>query len=118
WLAGDGRGVLVAGDADGFVRAWPLPVPALMTGGPAYTLAFSPGGSALAVGSTGLQLWNPATRDLDASAGIPRPAPGDLVNAVAFSPGGNLIATGYGDRRIPFWRPRPRPLPPRPPPPP
>jgi WD40 repeat protein/transcriptional regulator with XRE-family HTH domain len=103
-LAWKGPGLLVAGDADGYVRAWHLPVPALMTAGPAYTLAFSPGGGALAVGSTGLQLWNPATRDLAASAGIPRPAPGDLVNAVAFSPGGNLIAAGYGDGRIQLWR--------------
>src|SRR5262249_3391156 len=103
-LAWDGPGVLVAGDADGFVRAWHLPVPALMTGGPAYTLAFSPGGSALAAGSTRLPPGNPAPRDLAASAGIPRPAPGDLVNAVAFSPGGNLIATGYGAGRIQLWR--------------
>jgi len=103
-LAWDGPGLLVAGDADGYVRAWRLPVPELMTAGPAYSLAFSPGGNALAVGSTGLQLWNPVTRDLTASAAIPRPAPGDLVNAVAFSPDGNLIATGYGDGHIQLWR--------------
>jgi WD40 repeat protein len=103
-LAGDGPDLLVAGDADGYVRAWHLPVPELMTGGPAYTLAFSPGGSALAVGSTGLQLWNPATRDLTARAAIPRAGPGDIVNAVAFSPGGKLIATRYGDGHIQLWR--------------
>jgi WD40 repeat protein/transcriptional regulator with XRE-family HTH domain len=103
-LTWDGPGTLITGDADGYVRAWRVPVPELMTGGPAYTLAFSPGGSALAVGSTGLQLWNPATHDLIASAAIPRAGQGNIVNAVAFSPGGNLIATGYGDGHIQLWR--------------
>ena len=103
-LTWDGPGLLAAGDADGYVRAWRLPVPPLMTGTPAYTLAFSPGGGALAVGSTGLQLWNPATRHLTASAAIPRAVPGDIVNAVAFSPGGTLISTGYGDGRVQLWR--------------
>src|SRR5262249_56355005 len=55
-------------------------------------------------GRRGRQWWTLATRDMAPSAGIPRPAPGDLVNAVAFSPGGNLIATGYGDGRIQLWR--------------
>jgi WD40 repeat protein len=104
-LAWDGPGTLVAGDADGYVRAWRVPVPELMTGSPANSVAFSPGGSALAVGGADLQVWNPATRDLTASAAIPRPGPNDFVNAVAFSPSGNLIATGYGDGRIQLWRP-------------
>ena len=103
-LTWDGPRVLIAGDADGYVRAWHLPVPALMTGSPVNSLAFSPGGGMLAVGGTGLQVWNPATRALTTSAGIPNPAPVDIVNAVAFSPGGNLIATGFGDGRIQLWR--------------
>ena len=32
-LAWDGPGLLVTGDADGYVRAWHLPVPDLLTGG-------------------------------------------------------------------------------------
>src|SRR5262249_60429582 len=91
-----GTRVLIAGDADGYVRAWHLPVPALMTGSPVNSLAFSPGGGMLAVGGTGLQVWNPATRALTTSAGIPNPAPLDIVNAVAFSPRGDPIATPVG----------------------
>ncbi len=110
-LAWDGAHLLVTGDADGYVRAWHLPVPDLMTGGPVYSIALSPAGGALAAGGTGLQVWNPATRALTASAAIPDPAPGDIVNAVAISPGGNLIATGYGDGRLQLWRPGPRLIP-------
>jgi WD40 repeat protein/transcriptional regulator with XRE-family HTH domain len=103
-LAWDGTGMLVAGDADGYVRAWRVPPPGLMTGSPANSLAYSPGGATLAVGASGLQLWNPATRALTASAGIPG-GPANFVNAVAYSPAGNLIATGYGDGQIELWRP-------------
>ena len=102
-LAWDGPGLLVAGDADGYVRSWRVPVPELMTGSPVNSVAFSPGGGTLAVGGTGLQVWNPATRDLTIAAAIPHPGPNDFVNAVAFSPGGSLIATGYGDGRIQLW---------------
>ena len=103
-LAWDGPRLLVTGDADGYVRAWHLPVPDLMTGGPVYSIALSPAGGILAVGGTGLQVWNPAARTLIASAPIPDAAPADTVNAVAVSPGGNLIATGYGDGHIQLWR--------------
>ncbi len=108
-LTWDGPGLLIAGDADGYVRAWHLPVPDLLTGSQVNSIAFSPGGGTLAVGGATLQLWNPAARALTASAAIPGvaipgAAPGDIVNAVAFSPGGNLIATGYSDGRIQLWR--------------
>src|SRR5205807_7055117 len=99
-----GPGLLIAGDADGYARAWHVPPPDLMTGSPVDSIAFSPGGRALAAGGAGLQLWNPATRALTASAAIPGAAPGDIVNAVAFSPGGHLLATGYADGRIQLWR--------------
>jgi WD40 repeat protein/transcriptional regulator with XRE-family HTH domain len=105
-LAWDGPHLLVTGDADGYVRAWHLPVPDLMTGGPVYSIALSPAGGTLVVGGAGLEVWNPAVRALTASAPIPDPAPGDTVNAVAISPGGNLIATGYGDGHIQLWRRR------------
>jgi len=103
-LTWDGADRLIAGDADGYARAWQVPPPALKTVSGANSIAFSPGGGALAVGAAGLQLWNPATRRLTASAPIPRAVPGDIVNAVAFSPDGKLIATGYGDGRIQLWR--------------
>ncbi len=103
-LAWDGPHVLVTGDADGYVRAWHLPVPDLMTGGPVYSIALSPTGGVLAAGGTDLEVWDPADRMLTARAAIPDPAPGDTVNAVAVSPAGNLIATGYGDGHIQLWR--------------
>ena len=99
-LAWDGPGVLVTGDADGYVRAWHLPVPDLLADGPVYSIALNPAARVLAVGGAGLQVWNPDTRALTATATVP----GELVNAVALSPGGNLIATGYSDGRIQLWR--------------
>jgi WD40 repeat protein len=77
-----------------------------MAGGPVYSMALSRSGGALAVGGTGLQVWNPAARALTARATIPDPAPSNLVNAVAISPNGNLIATGYGDGSLQLWRSR------------
>jgi len=83
-------------------------VPDVMTGGPVYSVAVSPAGGALAVGGTGLQVWNPATRALSASSPVPGGGPGDIVNVVAISPGGHLIATGYGDGRLQLWQLGPR----------
>ena len=102
-LTWDGPGTLISGDADGYVRDWRVPPPGLLTGSPANSLSYRPGGATLAVGDAGLQLWNPATRTLTATAGIPG-GTHNFVNAVAFSPGGNLIATGYGDGQIQLWR--------------
>ena len=52
-LAGLGRrrSQLVAGDADGTVSIWSLPSPVLMAGRPVNSVAFSPTGNVLAVGS-------------------------------------------------------------------
>ena len=100
-LAWDGPGVLVTGDADGYVRAWHLPVPDLMAGGPVYSIALNP-----AARDAGGRRGRPA----GVEPGHPRPdrhaatIPGELVNAVALSPTGNLIATGYSNGRIQLWR--------------
>jgi WD40 repeat protein/transcriptional regulator with XRE-family HTH domain len=110
-LTWDGPDRLIAGDADGYARAWQVPPPGLTAGSQVNSIAFSPGGNVLAAGATGLQLWNPATHALAASAAIPGAVPGDIVNAVAFSPDGTLIATGYGDGRIQLWRRGPAPVP-------
>ena len=103
-LAWDGAGHLMAGDADGMVRAWILPTPVLDADGPVNSVAYSPGGRLLAVGDHGgLQIWNPASRIQLAAAGAPGPA-GTIVNAVAFSAAGTTLATGYGDGEIQLWR--------------
>jgi len=102
-LAWDGAGHLVAGDADGKARTWILPTPVLRTGGSVYSVAYGPGGRLLAVGGSGLQVWNPARRLQLASVAAPGPA-GAIVNAVAFSPAGTSLATGYGDGMIQLWR--------------
>jgi len=100
-LAWDGRSMLISGDADGYVRDWRVPPPALLSGSAVNSVAFSPGGGTLAVGDDDLQLWNTAAHMMTTSTTIA----GTFVNAVAFSPGGNLIAAGYGDGQIQLWRP-------------
>jgi WD40 repeat protein len=102
-LAWDGVGHLLAGDADGMVRNWILPTPVLDAGGPVNSVAYGPGGRLLAVGGTGLQVWNPAGRRQLAAAMVPGPA-GTVVNAVTFSRAGTSLAAGYSDGKIQLWR--------------
>ena len=64
--------MLISGDADGYVRDWRVPPPGLLTGSPVNSVAYSPGGGTLAVGDGDLQLWNPATHTLTASASVRR----------------------------------------------
>jgi WD40 repeat protein/transcriptional regulator with XRE-family HTH domain len=105
-LAWAGDGHLVSGDADGVGRIWTLPSPVLLADGAVNSVAFSPDGGMLAVGSTDLELWNPVTRQRLAAGPVPVPGPADsrFVNAVAFAHGGRLVATGYGDGLIQLWR--------------
>jgi WD40 repeat protein/transcriptional regulator with XRE-family HTH domain len=93
-LAWDGPSQLAAGDGDGTVSFWSLPSPVLMAGAAVNSVAFSPDGHVLAVGSQTLQLWNPVTRLPLATV----PAPGStFVNSVAFAPSGRMLAAGYGN---------------------
>ena len=106
-LAWDGLGRLISGDADGTVRNWMLPSPVLLAGAAVNSVAYSPGGAMLAVGSQDLELWNPATRRMTAAA--PPPVAGTFVNAVTFQPGGptgasRVLAAGYGDGQVQLWR--------------
>ena len=103
-LGWDG-GRLITGDADGAVRNWALPAPVLLAGGPVNSVAFSPDGGMLAVGSQDLELWNPGRRTMTATA----TAPGTFINAVAFAPGtgphgGRALAAGYGDGKVQLWQ--------------
>jgi WD40 repeat protein len=59
-------------------------------GSDAYTVAWSPDGTTLAIGSgVGVQLWNVASRTQDES-----PLPSGSANAVVWSPDGSVLAVG------------------------
>jgi WD40 repeat protein len=99
-LAWDGSSRLAAADADGTVSVWSLPSPVLMAGAAVNSVAFSPDGRVLAVGSQRLQLWNPVSRQPLAVIAVPD---GTFVNSVAFSPSGAVLAAGYGDGLAQLW---------------
>jgi WD40 repeat protein len=91
---------LVTGDADYLTRIWSLPTPILPGTGIVNTIAFSPNGHAMAVGSDTLQFWNPTTREPEGAA---ISGPGD-PESVAFSPDGRFLAIGYSSGVLQVWR--------------
>ena len=102
-LAWAGDTHLVSGDADGTARIWTLPAPVLLVGSLVNSVAYSPSGGLLAVGSIGaLELWDPARRTLISQQVIK----GTFVNSVGFSPGG-ILATGYENGLVQLWRATP-----------
>lgn len=97
WL---GDSALVTGAADYVTRVWSLPTPVLPGDGVVNTIAFSPDGKAMAVGSDTLQLWNPVTRQPE---GGPVSGPG-MAETAAFSPDGRYLAVGYSNGVLRIWR--------------
>ncbi len=93
-LAWDGTGRLAAGDADGTVSLWTLPTPVLVTGNAPSGVAYSPGGTTLAVGGQNVQLWDAVRRTLIATRSLPA---GTITNGIAYSPAGNMIAIARSD---------------------
>jgi WD40 repeat protein/transcriptional regulator with XRE-family HTH domain len=93
----DGPGHIAASDADGTVSLWSLPSPVLITGNSPTSIAYSPDGTRLAVGGTGVQLWNTATHTLIATRPLPS---GASVNGLAYSPGGAYIAVALGNGTV------------------
>jgi WD40 repeat protein len=85
-VAWDGPDRIAAGSADGTVSLWALPAPVLTTGGPPTTIAYSPDGSALAVGAGSIELWDTARRTLLASRALPAHV---YTNATVFRPAGS-----------------------------
>ncbi|HEY1698982.1 MAG TPA: helix-turn-helix domain-containing protein [Trebonia sp.] len=82
-VAWNGPDRIAAGSADGTVSLWALPTPVLATGGPPTTIAYSPDGSALAVGASSIELWDTARRTLLASRALPAHV---YTNATVFRP--------------------------------
>ncbi|WP_157112857.1 WD40 repeat domain-containing protein [Nocardia speluncae] len=82
------------------------PRTAKLTGysGSVFSVAFSPDGRDLAVGSSDgtVRLWDPATGK---QIGEPINSHTDPVYAVAFSPDGRVLATGSSDGPLKLWDP-------------
>ena len=69
--------------------------------GTVNSVAFSPGGTTLAAGSTDgtVRLWDMAThRQITTLTG-----PTGAVNSIAFSPEGKTLATGNADHTVRLW---------------
>lgn len=108
-LLGCGAGFWVAGQRLAAERNRLLPDEAairLTHSGPAEALAFSPGGTLMAVGEAApigkrsrITLWDP-------QAGVKQAemeGHGEATEAVAFSPDGRLLATGGRDSKVRLW---------------
>lgn len=102
-------GTLATGDADGIARIWTLPGPIVAGAqGSVFTVAFSPEGNNLAVGSAtasgngAVQLWGTGRPDRPTALGTPLTAAGKLDGTVAYGPGGRLAA-GAGDGSVYLW---------------
>ena len=69
------------------------------------SLAFSPDGSMLAIGSNDRTVWLRRTADWQEIRRLKLKAPDDATpNSVAFSPDGTMLAAGYDDSDIRIWR--------------
>ncbi|HEY4453029.1 MAG TPA: helix-turn-helix domain-containing protein [Pseudonocardiaceae bacterium] len=87
----------VSGCADGILRLWSLPVPALPTGGAVNGSAFSPDGRLLVTASNLVRLWDARTGE---PIGTPFGLAGVNAESVAFSPTGHALAVGFADGTV------------------
>lgn len=104
----DGRMLAIGDSENDRTYLWNLAAHRTVTtltnprGRKAFSVAFNPGGTVLAVSDTNgsIYLWNTATHKLTAKL----PGPSDLaVDSVAFSPHGTILAAGESDGRIYLW---------------
>jgi WD40 repeat protein len=99
-VAWDGPGHVVAAGADGTVSIWALPAKVIATGDAPTNVAYSPDGTALAVGGSTVRVWGTVSRALLASHPLP---PGAFANATVFRPGKSgapLIAVAISDGTV------------------
>jgi WD40 repeat protein len=102
-------GLIATGDVNGDVQLWQpqgrTPLATLHgTGGPVTSLAFSPDGALLAVGSAAgpARLWHVRTDGVVTS--LARPGVSDEVqDCVAFSRDGHTLAIADGDGTVALW---------------
>jgi WD40 repeat protein len=99
-LAWNKNDTIIAGEADGIVRAWTIPTPILLNSSSINQVAYNPEGRLLAVASASLQLWNVSTRTLVTTAAVPNVPAASL----AWAPNGKLLAAAYHDGQIRLWR--------------
>jgi serine/threonine protein kinase len=101
-------GTLVAtADQNGSTYLWTVPAGKLAGAlpdphkDPAYTMAFSPDGTTVAVGGGGtIWLWNFAARTVTATLSEPS---GQMIFSVAFSPDGKTLAASDSAGHISLW---------------
>jgi WD40 repeat protein len=95
----DGPARIVNSDANGTIALWKLPSPVLDVTSHAGAVAYSPDGTALAVGGSSVQLRDAATGKLIATL----TGPAGHVYSVAFSPSGDRLAASSYDGTVFMW---------------
>ena len=72
--------------------------------GTAFSLAYSPDGTTLAIGlkEGGIEIWD--TESISRLHALDGHTAGSIVTSVAFSPDGKILASGGGDRTIRLWQ--------------
>jgi WD40 repeat protein len=89
------------------LRAASTPLADLLAGnaGPVASVAYSPDGHTLAVGTADskIQLWNVANPSHATPIGRPLTGPANGVNSVAFSPVSHILAAAGGDGKVWLW---------------
>lgn len=89
------------------LRAASTPLADLLAGkaGPVASVAYSPDGHTLAVGTADskVQLWNVANPAHATQIGQPLTGPANGVNSVAFSPASHILAAAGGDGKVWLW---------------
>ena len=90
----DGPQQVADSDADGTATTWTLPAPPLLADNASAIVAYAPGGQAIAVGGSNVELWSASGHQLIASRAVPG------VNGLAFSADGRLLAAALSNGTV------------------